>query len=82
MYVYVYFVLASLFILNVYLSFPVLDVTSWDVEQILTCNQPDMDECVACQNPDEEVDAMSEESPSGLYHLKYNVSFLVLCSLR
>lgn len=53
--------------LNVFLSFPVLDVTSWDVEQILICNQPDMDECVACQNPDEEADAMSEESPSGLY---------------
>ncbi|KAG7994606.1 hypothetical protein I3843_01G066400 [Carya illinoinensis] len=43
----------------------VLDVTSWDVEPILICNQPDMDECVACQNPDEEADAMSEESPSG-----------------
>lgn len=34
-------------------------------EQILNGNQPDMDDCVASENQDEEVVAMVEESPSG-----------------
>uniref|UniRef100_A0A2P2L958 Atpob1 n=2 Tax=Rhizophora mucronata TaxID=61149 RepID=A0A2P2L958_RHIMU len=34
-------------------------------EQILSCNQPDMDDCVGCENQEEEVVAMIEESPSG-----------------
>lgn len=35
-------------------------------EQILNGNQPDMDDCVASENQDEEVVAMVEESPSGI----------------
>ncbi|KAJ8748444.1 hypothetical protein K2173_003339 [Erythroxylum novogranatense] len=34
-------------------------------EQILTCNQPDMDDCVGSENQDEEPEAMIEEFPSG-----------------
>ncbi|KAJ9171465.1 hypothetical protein P3X46_014832 [Hevea brasiliensis] len=34
-------------------------------EQILSCNQPDMDDCVGCENQDEEAVAMMEQSPSG-----------------
>ncbi|XP_024628286.1 BTB/POZ domain-containing protein POB1 isoform X1 [Medicago truncatula] len=34
-------------------------------EQILNGNQPDMDDCVASENQEEEVVAMVEESPSG-----------------
>ncbi|KAJ9188268.1 hypothetical protein P3X46_003640 [Hevea brasiliensis] len=34
-------------------------------EQILSCNQPDMESCVGCENQDEEAVAMIEESPSG-----------------
>lgn len=34
-------------------------------EQILTCNQPDMDDCLGSENQDEEAVAMIEESPSG-----------------
>ncbi|XP_042965599.1 BTB/POZ domain-containing protein POB1-like isoform X1 [Carya illinoinensis] len=43
----------------------VLDLTACPEEQILNCNQPDMDDGAGCENPDEEVDAMSEESRSG-----------------
>ncbi|CAK7348780.1 unnamed protein product [Dovyalis caffra] len=34
-------------------------------EQILGINQPDMDDCVGCDNQDEEGEAMVEGSPSG-----------------
>ena len=34
-------------------------------EQILGSNQPDMDDCVVCDNQDEEAEAMVEGSPSG-----------------
>lgn len=43
----------------------VVDLTAGAEEQILNCNQPDTDDCLVCENPDEEVVAMSEESPSG-----------------
>lgn len=43
----------------------VVDLTSCAEEQILNGNQPDMDDCVGCENPDEEAVAMIEESPSG-----------------
>ncbi|KAJ0052516.1 hypothetical protein Pint_00525 [Pistacia integerrima] len=41
------------------------DLTVCPEEQILNVNQPDMDDCVGCENQDEEVEAMIEESPSG-----------------
>ncbi|XP_061349846.1 BTB/POZ domain-containing protein POB1-like isoform X2 [Gastrolobium bilobum] len=41
------------------------DVTPLPDEQILNGNQPDMDDCVACENQDEEAVAMVEECPSG-----------------
>lgn len=48
-------------------------------EQILNGNQPDMDDCVASENQDEEVVAMVEESPSGkLQNLKFNCSIIRL----
>lgn len=40
-----------------------LDLSACPEEQIL--NQPDMDDCVGCENQDEEVEAMIEGSPSG-----------------
>lgn len=40
-----------------------LDLSACPEEQIL--NQPDMDDCVGCENQDDEVEAMIEESPSG-----------------
>ncbi|GMY23815.1 BTB/POZ domain-containing protein POB1-like [Fagus crenata] len=43
----------------------VVDLTGCAEEQILNCNQPDMDDCVVGENPDEEPVAMIEESPSG-----------------
>jgi hypothetical protein len=54
--------LALAMLINVYLLFSVLDLTACPEEQILNCNQPDMDDCVVCENPDEEVVAMSEEA--------------------
>ncbi|KAK3194684.1 hypothetical protein Dsin_025994 [Dipteronia sinensis] len=43
-----------------------LDLIACPVEeQILNGNQPDIDDCVGCENQDEEADAMIEESPSG-----------------
>lgn len=35
-------------------------------EQILNGNLPDMDDCVPCENQDEEAVAMAEESVSGI----------------
>ncbi|XP_027337850.1 BTB/POZ domain-containing protein POB1-like isoform X1 [Abrus precatorius] len=43
----------------------VADLASVPDEQILNGNQPDMDDCVASDNQDEEVVAMVEEFPSG-----------------
>lgn len=40
-----------------------LDLSACPEEQIL--NQPDMDDCVGCENQDDEVEAMIEELPSG-----------------
>ncbi|KAK0582225.1 hypothetical protein LWI29_023097 [Acer saccharum] len=43
-----------------------LDLTACPVEeQILNGNPPDIDDCVGCENQDEEADAMIEESLSG-----------------
>ncbi|KAJ6710371.1 BTB/POZ DOMAIN-CONTAINING PROTEIN POB1 ISOFORM X1 [Salix koriyanagi] len=41
------------------------DLSGGAEEQILGSNQPDMDDCVACDNQDEEAEAMVEGSPSG-----------------
>ncbi|OAY62211.1 BTB/POZ domain-containing protein POB1 [Manihot esculenta] len=43
-------------------------------EQILSCNQPDMDDCLGCENQDEEAVAMIEESPSGDEAADFNES--------
>ncbi|WCJ22365.1 BTB/POZ/Kelch-associated protein [Euphorbia peplus] len=43
----------------------VAEVSVGAEEQILSCNQPDMDDCVGCENQDEEAEAMIEELPSG-----------------
>ncbi|KAJ7962508.1 BTB/POZ domain-containing POB1-like protein [Quillaja saponaria] len=43
----------------------VLDLTVCPDEQILNGNQPDMDDCVVCENQDEEAVAMVEEVASG-----------------
>lgn len=43
-----------------------MDLTLLPDEQILNGNQPDIDDCVACENQDEEeAVAMVEESLSG-----------------
>ena len=44
----------------------VVDLTLLPDEQILNGNQPDMDDCVPCENQEEEAVAMVEESPSGI----------------
>lgn len=43
-----------------------MDIVAGPEEQILNCNQPDVDDGVACENEDEEVVAMIEESASGI----------------
>ncbi|PON81824.1 Voltage dependent potassium channel [Trema orientale] len=43
----------------------VVDLSGCPEEQILNCNQPDMDDLNGCENQDEEAVAMIEESPSG-----------------
>ncbi|XP_062090583.1 BTB/POZ domain-containing protein POB1-like [Humulus lupulus] len=43
----------------------VVDLSGCPEEQILNCNQPDIDDCDGCENPDEDTVAMIEESPSG-----------------
>lgn len=43
-------------------------------EQILNCNQPDMDDCDGFEKEDEDAVAMVEELPSGsraLYQVKF-----------
>lgn len=50
---------------SLYFFFPVVDLTGCPEEQILSCNQPDMDDLEGCENQEEEVEAMVEESPSG-----------------
>lgn len=42
-----------------------VDLTGGPEEQILTCNQPDMDDCEGCENQEEDAVAMVEEMPSG-----------------
>ena len=42
-----------------------MDLIQCGEEQILNGNQPNMDDYVGCENPDEEAVAMIEESPSG-----------------
>ncbi|KAI4355175.1 hypothetical protein L6164_003971 [Bauhinia variegata] len=42
-----------------------VDLTLCPDEQIMSCNQPDMDDCAPSENQDEEAVAMIEESPSG-----------------
>ncbi|THG10637.1 BTB/POZ domain-containing protein POB1-like [Camellia sinensis] len=42
-----------------------VDTVGCPEEQILSCNQPDTDDGVGCENQDEEAVAMIEESPSG-----------------
>ncbi|KAL6325469.1 hypothetical protein AAG906_023314 [Vitis piasezkii] len=41
------------------------DIVTCPEEQILNCNQPDVDDVVACENDDKEAVAMIEESASG-----------------
>lgn len=43
-----------------------MDLTVCPEEQILNCNQPDMDDCEGFENQDEDAVAMVEESPSGI----------------
>lgn len=43
----------------------VSDLPGGPEEQILSCNQPDMDDLEGCENQEEEAEAMVEESPSG-----------------
>lgn len=43
-----------------------MDLSGGQEEQILTCNQPDMDDCEGCENQEEDAVAMVEESPSGI----------------
>ncbi|XP_061363342.1 BTB/POZ domain-containing protein POB1-like isoform X1 [Gastrolobium bilobum] len=43
----------------------VVDLSLLPDEQVLNGNQPDMDDCVPCENQDEDAVAMVEESPSG-----------------
>jgi len=47
-------------------------------EQILNGNQPDMDDCVASENQEEEVVAMVEESPSGIILIAQYLSYYLL----
>ncbi|GKU88001.1 hypothetical protein SLEP1_g2316 [Rubroshorea leprosula] len=44
-----------------------LDLTLGAEEQILTGNQPDMDDGVGCENQDEEAEAMVEETSGGKF---------------
>lgn len=46
-------------------SFVVLDLSLWPEEQVLNGGQPDMDDAAGCENQDEEVMAMVEETQSG-----------------
>lgn len=43
-----------------------VDIALGPEEQILNCNQPDIDDGLGCENDDEEAVAMMEESPSGI----------------
>lgn len=45
--------------------FAAVDLPVCPEEQIFNVNQTDMDDRVGCENQDEEVEAMIEESPSG-----------------
>ncbi|KAE9463105.1 hypothetical protein C3L33_04987, partial [Rhododendron williamsianum] len=45
---------------------PSVDTAGCAEEQILSCNQPDTDDGLGCDNEDEEAVAMIEESPSGI----------------
>lgn len=45
--------------------FAAVDTAGCAEEQILSCNQPDTDDGLGCDNEDEEAVAMIEESPSG-----------------
>lgn len=42
-------------------------------EQILNCDQPDMEDCGASENMDEEADPMLEELPSGILHFFFGM---------
>lgn len=60
---YIYLFTAALMLIDTYNLVSALDLSACPEEQIL--NQPDMDDCVGCENQDEEVEAMVEESASG-----------------
>lgn len=50
-------------------------------EQILNCNQPDMDDCEGCENQDEDAVAMVEELPSGIWAISpVNIASCYTCS--
>lgn len=51
----------------------VVDLTICPEEQILSCNQPDMDDCEVCENQDEDAVAMIEESHSGIWAISNKV---------
>ncbi|GAY51395.1 hypothetical protein CUMW_133900 [Citrus unshiu] len=57
-----------------------LDLSACPEEQIL--NQPDMDDCVGCENQDEEVEAMIEGSPSGSEKVFYEFTFSFWCFFK
>lgn len=57
-----------------------MDLSACPEEQIL--NQPDMDDCVGCENQDEEVEAMIEGSPSGSEKVFYEFSFSFWCFFK
>ena len=61
-----------------------MDIAGCPEEQIFNCNQPDIDDCVGCENQDEDAVAMIEESPSGM-RVTFESScfvYLTLCSTR
>lgn len=58
------FLLALLMMFRIHNVISAVEVSVGAEEQILSCNQPDMDG-LGCENQDEEAVAMIEESPSG-----------------
>lgn len=63
-----------LMLVCIYNLLSALDLSACPEEQIL--NQPDMDDCVGCENQDDEVEAMIEELPSGSE--KFSMNYILL----
>lgn len=51
---------------NIYYLFSAGDLTTCSEDEATGSNQPNMDDCVGCENQDEEAEAMIEEPPSGM----------------